>query len=82
MIEEKGMRFLRLMLKDNGCGMSPKTLSKAFEPFFTTRAAGAGAGLGLSISRDTIEKHGGKVTLTSTPGAGSTVVILLPVAPA
>jgi signal transduction histidine kinase len=80
-VEEKGMRFLRLTLKDNGCGMSPKTLSKAFEPFFTTRAAGAGAGLGLSISRDTIEKHGGKITLTSTPGTGSIVVVLLPVAP-
>jgi two-component system NtrC family sensor kinase len=79
-IEERHRRFLHITLKDNGCGMSAKTLSKAFEPFFTTRAAGAGAGLGLSISRDTIEKHGGTLTLTSTAGQGTRVTIRLPVA--
>lgn len=79
-IEERQGRFLHITLKDNGCGMSAKTLSKAFEPFFTTRATGAGAGLGLSISRDTIEKHGGTLTLKSTLNQGTLVTIRLPVA--
>jgi two-component system NtrC family sensor kinase len=80
LVEERNTRYLRMHLRDNGIGMSAKTLSKAFEPFFTTRASGEGAGLGLSISRDTIEKHGGKITLNSSPGKGTSVVILLPVA--
>lgn len=79
-IEEREGRFLHITLKDNGCGMSPKTLSRAFEPFFTTRGAGAGAGLGLSISRDTLEKHGGTLTLKSTLHQGTLVTLRLPVA--
>jgi two-component system NtrC family sensor kinase len=70
---------LFISIEDNGIGMSKETTERAFDPFFTTRTVGAGAGLGLSTTREIIEKHGGKVSLSSAEGEGTTVIILLPV---
>ncbi len=66
---------------DNGKGMDPTTLSRVFEPFFTTRsgAGTSGTGLGLSISHAIIESHGGTLRATSAgPNRGSTFTIILP----
>lgn len=65
-------------LRDNGPGMTPEVLQRAFDPFFTTRDVGAGTGLGLSVSRDVIERHGGSIVIDSTPGIGTTVTMALP----
>ena len=62
---------------DNGCGMTPETLSRIWEPFFTTKGA-KGNGLGLDISRRLIETHGGRIDCDSAPGVGTTFVIRLP----
>lgn len=61
---------------DNGTGISQERLSHIFDPYFTTKATGTG--LGLAIVHNIVEAHGGKVSVESTPGKGTTFTILLP----
>jgi len=65
-----------LSLTDSGKGVDPRILAEIFDPFFTTKPAGTG--LGLAIVRKLVEQHGGRVTLKSHPGQGTTVTVLLP----
>jgi signal transduction histidine kinase len=66
----------RLLIEDEGPGMAPDVLARAFDPFFTTRRGGTG--LGLAIVRRVIEMHGGTITLTSRPGRGVVALVTLP----
>jgi PAS domain S-box-containing protein len=71
--------MLRAEIEDNGIGMDENTRRHIFDPFFTTRDVGAGPGLGLSVSYIIIvTKHGGQLTVQSTPGQGTTVAVDLP----
>jgi len=67
---------VRLEIRDNGGGMSPEVLKRAFEPFYTTKAKGTG--LGLSICKRIVEAHNGQLTIESQAGRGTRVVIELP----
>ena len=71
-----------LEVRDYGMGMSADVLSRAGEPFFTTKAPGDGMGLGLFLARAVVERAGGSVTLDSVPGAGTTAALVLPFMPA
>jgi two-component system NtrC family sensor kinase len=66
-----------ISITDTGKGISQENLEKIFNPFFTTRQQGTG--LGLSITQKIIEQHGGGITVDSSPGAGTTFAIYLPV---
>lgn len=68
-----------LAVRDTGAGMDRATLSRVFEVFFTTKAPGKGTGLGLPTVQRIAEGAGGKVEIESSPGAGTTVRVLLPV---
>ena len=68
-----------IYLSDNGTGMDELTKSKLFEPFFTTKPVGEGTGLGLSIVFNTINKHNGKISVTTEFGKGTTFMITLPI---
>ena len=63
---------------DNGPGISPAIQSKLFDPFFTTKAPGKGTGIGLAICYQIVEKHGGKIEVISSLGAGAEFAIALP----
>jgi len=63
---------------DQGHGIARSELSKIFEPFYTTKAAGRGTGLGLSICYGIIQEHGGRLEVESVLGQGSTFRVILP----
>jgi signal transduction histidine kinase len=71
---------LLVTIADNGEGMTDEVKQRLFENFFTTKPIGQGTGLGMSITRDIIEnKHGGKISFTSTEGRGTTFTFTIPV---
>jgi len=70
--------YVALTIRDAGAGMPEAVLSHAFEPFFTTKPVGQGTGLGLATVYGIVKQSGGFVTIDSTPGVGTSVLILLP----
>jgi len=70
-----------LEVRDEGEGIEPGHLPRVTEPFFTTKRGRGGTGLGLSVSASIVRDHGGALTFASTPGAGTTVRLSLPIAP-
>ena len=75
---ETGLAGLRVVLQDEGSGMTPEVLSRVGEPFFSTKAPGAGLGLGVFIARSLCEQMGGRLKLESSPGRGTTALVEIP----
>lgn len=71
-------RYAELTIADDGMGMPAGVMARALEPAFTTKPSGSGTGLGLAIVHGAIQGAGGKITLRSVPGGGTTIRILLP----
>ncbi len=69
-----------LELNDDGPGVPEDVRTKIFDPFFTTKEVGKGTGLGLTVAYAIVEEHGGRMWLTSDPGAGASFYVELPVA--
>ncbi len=70
--------WVRVEIHDNGKGIPPEIIDKIFDPFFTTKPQGKGTGLGLSLSYGIVKSHGGSISVTSSPGSGTTFSIQLP----
>lgn len=64
---------VHIEVRDSGRGMTPQQLSKATEPFFTTKAMSEGSGIGLSMVEGFMQQSGGQLTIDSRPGAGTVV---------
>lgn len=73
--------FLTLSVSDTGEGIPEESIGKIFEPFFTTKREGKGTGLGLAVCRKIVEQHGGRISVSSRPGEGTTFLVSLPFAP-
>jgi PAS domain S-box-containing protein len=68
---------VQMTIQDTGGGMSPQTLARACEPFYSTKGE-QGTGLGLAICQQILDSHRGTLRLDSVPGVGTTVIITLP----
>ncbi len=69
-----------ISITDTGKGMPPDVMDKIFDPFFTTKEVGKGTGQGLTIARSVIvDKHGGKLSVNSEVGRGTTFTISIPI---
>lgn len=69
---------VRIVVRDDGCGMDEMTRARAFEPLFTTRGAVGGSGLGLATVLAFVEEIDGQVELASAPEEGTTITLTLP----
>ncbi len=69
---------VRIIVRDDGCGIPPEILPRLFEPFLTTKETGKGVGLGLAISRSILERHNGNIEVQSEVGRGTTFTVTLP----
>jgi len=69
---------VEIRVEDTGAGIAPELISKVTDPFFTTKRTVGGTGLGLSVSAGIIKEHGGMIDFVSSPGQGTTVIVLLP----
>ncbi|KRB79539.1 sensor histidine kinase [Noviherbaspirillum sp. Root189] len=70
---------VRVAVSDNGCGIKQEVLPRIFDPFFTTRDVGQGMGLGLTVARDIVNVHGGRISVETAVGEGSTVFLYFPI---
>ncbi|MDP2795467.1 MAG: ATP-binding protein [Sulfurisoma sp.] len=87
-IKERGVITIRtgaagdeawVEIADTGSGIPPENLTRIFDPFFTTKPIGTGTGLGLSLSYGIVQKHHGRIEVTSELGKGTTFRVTLPV---
>ena len=70
---------MEISFADTGTGISDEVMPKLFSPLFTTKAQGMG--FGLAICKRIIEAHGGKITVKTAKGKGTTFTITLPIEP-
>ena len=71
-------QYLKLSIRDTGCGIPADIVDKIFDPFFTTREKGVGTGLGLSVVHGIVKSLGGGIRVDSEPDKGTTFEIYLP----
>jgi two-component system NtrC family sensor kinase len=70
-------QVLKVQIEDTGCGISPENLNELFTPFFTTKEKGEGVGLGLAVVYGIIQRHNGRIEVSSKAGKGTTFAIYL-----
>jgi two-component system NtrC family sensor kinase len=76
--DEKDVEAACIEVRDTGQGIPPEISERIFDPFFTTKEIGRGTGLGLAVCYGIVTEHGGRITVDSTVGRGSTFNITLP----
>jgi signal transduction histidine kinase len=75
---ERVKNEIAIRIADTGVGIAEEHLPRLFDPFFSTKPPGQGTGLGLSVSMGIAQEHGGRITVESQPGEGSTFTVWLP----
>jgi signal transduction histidine kinase len=71
-----GTRWVNIVVRDTGVGISEDALPRLFEPFYTTKSSGTG--LGLAIAYRIMQDHGGSISVSSVPGSGTAVALRFP----
>ncbi len=78
-LDQNGSRQVVVRIRDTGPGIAPETMSRLFEPFYTTKEVGKGTGLGLAITYGIIQEHGGQIAASNHPDGGAVFTVHLPV---
>ncbi|MEY4591622.1 MAG: hypothetical protein RIR18_517 [Pseudomonadota bacterium] len=76
MVEDQ---WVCIEISDSGCGIPEENLHRVFDPFFTTKPVGKGTGLGLSVSYGIIQRHHGRIEVSSQVGVGTTFKVFIPI---
>lgn len=76
---EADEQVIRVIIADNGPGITDDVLNRIFDPFFTTKPIGEGTGLGLHICRQVVKRAGGQIDVQTAPGKGARFIVTLPV---
>ena len=71
--------YVEIKVADTGTGIPPDIIDSIFEPYFTTKTPGEGTGIGLALVQGVVESYGGKITVDSQMGKGTTFAIYLPI---
>lgn len=79
-VDMKPGKYVRITVRDTGCGIPAELQEKIFEPFFTTKEVGKGTGIGLTTVFSIVRSHNGYIDFTSKEHVGTTFTILLPAA--
>jgi signal transduction histidine kinase len=79
-VASSGNRIIATV-RDTGVGIPEDTLSRIFEPFYTTKEVGKGTGLGLAIAYGIVQEHGGQIIASNHPDGGAVFTVELPIAP-
>jgi PAS domain S-box-containing protein len=74
-----GQDLVQIVVEDTGQGMPPEVVTRAMEPFYTTKPVGKGTGLGLSMAFNTAQAHGGTLVIHSEVGKGTQILMTLPI---
>ena len=72
-------KYIEIKISDTGMGIAPEIIGSIFEPYFTTKGLGEGTGMGLAMAQGVVDSYGGKITVDSQLGKGTTFTILLPI---
>jgi signal transduction histidine kinase len=78
---ENGTHYVVMDVSDTGPGISPESVKRIFEPFYSTKEIGHGTGLGLSICKKIMEEHRGSIRVSAAPGGGATFSLYIPYIP-
>ena len=76
--ELKPGSYVRLMVRDTGCGIAPAIMGRIFDPYFTTKEVGKGTGMGLAVVHGIVTHHGGAISVQSVLGQGASFQVYLP----
>jgi len=70
--------YVKLVVRDTGCGMDPKIKERIFDPYFTTKGLAEGSGMGLPVVYGIVKNHDGAIRVESEPGKGTVIELLFP----
>ena len=77
-IEDHGMDFVKITVKDSGTGIADNALKNMFEPFYTTKEFGKHLGLGLTLCNQIVQELNGRIDYENEPGSGASFSVYLP----